>query len=112
MGQLEGTGPEDRPDGGVQAIEPPALGEPAGDAGIDLALVVDDAPHQLGEERFICGGKGLALLRADRTVEPVLGELPDYRLHPDPGDFHLVEGLDRRQAGDGPRRMRRSLHLS
>jgi adenine deaminase len=60
------------------------LGEPASNAGINLALVVDDAPHKLCEEGLVSRGKGLALLRADRTVKPVLGELPNHRLHPDP----------------------------
>ena len=96
--QLERPCPQNGPHGGVQSFQPPALGQPLHNGGVDRGLPRHDAAHQVCKEPLVSRRQGFAV---DIAIKPVLAELADHVFDADGRDFHLIERLHVGQACDG-----------
>ena len=85
-----GAGAENGAQDGIDAGEPPALGELLVDQRIDLELLAHHAIDEVAEE----GGFGVGILAAlDLLAEPMRLELGDHLVEVDAGHVHLIERL-------------------
>ena len=93
---LIGAGAQDGAQNGIDAGQPPAFGQLRVDHRVDRQLLAHHALDQVAEE----GGFDLGILAAVDLFAQAMGlELGDDLVEVDPGHVHLIEGLNRGEAG-------------